>query len=349
MTASPSGGDHGERPAVSVVILAYLDEPDLEASVHSALASIGVDADVVLVDNGCTDGAVGRLEGTEGVRVLHPGRNLGFTGGNNAGAAAATGQLVALLNGDAVAEPTALAALAAAALRPDIGIASACVTLASEPELLNSRGSDVHFLGFGWSGGFREPVVEHRAEVDVLGASGAAMAMRRELWDDLGGFHDDYFAYLEDTELSLRCWQRGLRVVYVPEAVVRHRYEFSRNPRKFYLLERNRLLLVLTMFELRTLLVLLAPLVAAEAATLAMAIASGWGREKVASWGWLLKNGRRVAARRRQLQRERTVPDRSLAPRFVAHLDPGNYPLPAALRPFDAVLAGYWRLVRRLL
>ncbi len=349
MTGPGGAAVEPSAPRLSVVILAYLDEPDLEASVRSALASIGVDVEVVLVDNGSTDGAVDRLDGTPGVRVLRPGRNLGFAGGCNAGAAVATGDLIALLNGDAVAQPTAMAALARAAQRPDIGVASACVTLADEPSLLNSRGSDVHFLGFGWSGGFREPVADHLVETEVVGASGAAMVMRRALWDELGGFLDDYFAYLEDTELSIRCWQRGLRVVYVPEALVRHRYEFSRNPRKYYLLERNRLLLVLTLYQARTLAVLLLPLLLAEGATFAMALAGGWGREKVAGWGWLLRNRRLVATRRRQLQQERTVPDRSLAGRLVANLDPGNYPLPPVVRPFDALLAAYWRVARRLL
>src|SRR3712207_2715046 len=104
-----------DRPTrVSAVVLAWGDEPVLEDAVHAALASEGVEVDVVLVDNGCTSDAVARLAGVPGVTVLEPGRNLGFAGGCNHGAARAAGDVLAFVNGDAVVRPTALAALAAA-------------------------------------------------------------------------------------------------------------------------------------------------------------------------------------------------------------------------------------------
>ncbi|MDP9072304.1 MAG: glycosyltransferase family 2 protein, partial [Actinomycetota bacterium] len=213
---------------VTAVVLAYLAEPWLERSVASVLASEEVRADVVLVDNGCTDGAVERLDGTAGVTVVRPGTNLGFAGGCNFGADHATGEVLALLNGDAVVAPDALAALAEVAMKPDVGIATASVRLGDEPHRLNSGGNEIHFLGFSWAGRFGEEAARFVDERDVLGASGAGMALRRELWGELGGFDARYFAYHEDAELSVRCWQRGLRVVYVPQAVVIHRYEFSR-------------------------------------------------------------------------------------------------------------------------
>lgn len=334
---------------VTAVVLAWQAEPWLERSVEAVMASEGVDVDVVLVDNGCTDGAVDRIDGRPGVTVLRPGTNLGFAGGCNAGAAVATGDYLALVNGDAVVDPGALAALAATASGSEVGIATGSIRLSEDPGLLNSAGNDIHFLGFSWSGRFREPAGDHDERRPVLGASGAGCVLRREVWEALGGFDDRYFAYHEDAELSLRCWQRGLRVVYDPRAVVVHRYEFSRNPRKFYLVERNRLLVLLTLWEARTLALLAPVLVALEIATLGLAAAGGWWREKLAGWGWLVRNRGWVRARRSQLQRERTVPDRDLAHLFAARIDPANFPLPSWLRPLDTLLAGYWALVRRWL
>ena len=334
---------------VSVVVLAYKDEPWLERSVRAALDSRGVDVEVILVDNGCTDGAVERLAGLGGVQVLRPPENLGFAGGCNAGAAQARGEVLALVNGDAVVEADALARLADVAIKPDVGIASASIRLADAPERLNSAGNELHFLGFAWSGAFGEDASAHRVEHDVAYASGAGMAMERQLWQRLGGFDAQYFAYHEDAELSLRCWQQGMRVVYVPEAVVIHRYEFSRNALKYYLVERNRMALVLTLLEGRTLGLLLPALAAAELATLVVAVKSGWVRQKVAGWQWLLRHRRWLMARRRQLQEERTVGDRSIAPLLSDRLDAGNYPLPPALRPLDRLLCGYWSAVRRFL
>ncbi|MDQ3680163.1 MAG: glycosyltransferase family 2 protein [Actinomycetota bacterium] len=330
---------------VSVVILAYKAEPWLERSVRAALDSDGVDVEVVLVDNGCTDDGVERLAGVPGVTFLRPEANLGFAGGCNLGARHATGEVLALVNSDAVVEPGALAALAAVALEPDVGIATGSIRLGDDTDRLNSGGNDIHFLGFSWSGHFGELASTMSERLDVLGASGAGMAMRRSLWEQLDGFDDEYFAYHEDAELSLRCWQLGLRVVYVPEAVIVHRYQFTRNPGKHYLIERNRLILVLTLYQRRTLLALAPAFILTELAMLALAVLERWWPQKLASWKWLLTNRRHVLGRRRRLQGQRLVTDRQLASRFAAHLAPGNYSLPAALRPLNWLLATYWRLV----
>jgi GT2 family glycosyltransferase len=334
---------------VSAVVLAYKDEPWLERSVRAVLDSRGVEVEVVLVDNGCTDGAVERLAGLDGVHLVRPHENLGFAGGCNAGASQARGDVIALVNGDALVAADALARLADVALEPDIGIASASIRLADAREKLNSAGNELHFLGFAWSGAFGEEASAHQRRRDVAYASGAGMAMKAELWKRLGGFDAQYFAYHEDAELSLRCWQQGMRVVYVPEAVIIHRYEFSRNARKYYLVERNRLALLLTLFEGRTLALLSPALGVAELATLVVAVKSGWARQKLAGWRWLVGHRRWVMARRHQLQVERTVGDRDVAPLLTDRLDAGNYPLPLVLRPLDRLLGGYWSVVRRFL
>ena len=334
--------------SVTAIVLAYREEPWLERSVLALLRSRGVEVDVVVVDNGSTDGGVEKVAGLAGVTLVQPGRNLGFAGGCNEGVRKATGDVLAFVNGDAVVEPEALGHLARVALLPDVGIATGSIRLSDDPDLLNSGGNDIHFLGFSWSGRFGTPARDVPSG-EVTAASGAGMAMRREVWDRMGGFEEAYFAYHEDAELSLRCWQRGLRVVYVPEAVVIHRYEFSRNAEKHYLVERNRLMLVLTLFEGRTLVLLTPLLLSMEALTFAAAVLGGWAPQKLAGWAWLVRRRRWLRERRGVLQSQRIVPDRELADRFAGRVEPGNYPLPRALRPLNSALAGYWFVVRRLL
>lgn len=334
---------------MSAVVLAWLDEPWLERSVRALLGSDGVRVEVVLVDNGCTTDAVDRLAALPGVVVVRPGRNLGFAGGCDAGAAAAGGEVLALVNADAVVEPGALAALAAVAAEPGVGVATASIRLAEDPSRLNTAGNPLHYLGLAWSGGFGEPAAGHAERREVPLASGAACALRRALWDELGGFDPDYFAYHEDVELSWRCRQRGLAVVYVPDAVVVHRYEFSRTPTKQYLLERNRWLFLLTVAERRTLLLTAPALLAFEVAVTGLAAAQGWLPAKVRGWGWLLRHAGRVRRRRALLQAERTVPDRELARWVTGRFDPANLPLPRGTALVGHAFAGYWALVRRLL
>ncbi|MGN6132326.1 MAG: glycosyltransferase family 2 protein, partial [Nocardioidaceae bacterium] len=287
------------------------------------------------------------LTGAPGVRILRPDRNTGFAGGCNLGVAASTGQHVALVNPDAVVAPDALGRLVEALAGPGVGLATAGLRLRDRPGTMNSAGNPVHYLGLSWAGGLGEPASAHAAPADVAAASGAAVAFRRETWDRLGGFWEELFAYCEDTELSLRCWQAGLRVVYVPDAVVAHAYEFSRHPAKLYLLERNRLLVVLTVLERRTLLLLAPALIAFEAAVLLVAARQGWAREKLRGWAWLLAHRSVVRRRRTQVQQARAVGDAALAGLLTARFSPGaesGFRVPAAVNALSGL---YWALVRR--
>jgi GT2 family glycosyltransferase len=332
---------------LTAVVLAWKAEPWLRRGVEALLNSEKVAVDVVLVDNGCTTDDVEALERLPGVSVVRPGENLGFAGGCNAGARAATGDYLALVNGDAVVEPTTLARLVEEAARPGVGIAGGSIRLADDPRLLNSAGNPIHILGLSWSGRMGEPE-EGGEPCDVAVASGACLVMRRALWEELGGFDDAYFAYHEDAELSLRVWRRGLRVVYVPDAVAVHRYEFSRNDFKYYMIERNRLMFVSTLWGWRALVLLSPGLLGVEVGMVALAAKQGWLGAKVRGWRWLAGNAGHIRRRRRLLQAERTVPNRQWMAMLTDRVDPSMIELPGVIGPLNAAIRAYWRLVRPL-
>jgi GT2 family glycosyltransferase len=212
---------------------------------------------------------------------------------------------------------------------------------------MNSAGNPFHYLGFVWAGGLGELAARHQSAEDVACASGACMVMPCQLWDDLGGFAPEYFAYHEDTELSLRVWQRGLAVRFVPKAVVLHHYEFARNREKFFLLERNRWIVLLTLLSRRTLALILPALLVAEVGVLVVAVVQGWAMLKLRSWLWLIGNAGWIMARRRQLQQERRVSDRALAPLWSGNLEPVDFRIPKPLRSVGKVAGVYWTLVKR--
>ncbi len=315
--------------AVSALVVAYGEEPELGHCLRALLDSEGVAIEVVVVDNGDRSGAVGEFEDDQRVRICRPGSNLGFAAGCNLAAAAATGDVLALVNPDAVVAPDALVHLVNALDSPGVGIATASVRLAEAPDTMNSAGNPVHYLGLAWAGGHGEPASAHADPATVASASGACCALRAEVWFQLGGFDPAYFAYHEDVEFSLRCWQRGLSVVYVPDAVVVHHYAFSRNDLKNFLLERNRLLTVLTTYSGRTLLGLAVPLLALEATVLAVAARAGWLPAKVRGYRWLVRHRTQIRRRRQRLQGERLCSDHDLAGIYAVTFDPGPGTVPA--------------------
>ena len=333
-------------PRLSAVVLAWGDEPVLTECVESVLASTGVDVDVVLVDNGCTSDAVDRLRGRPGVTVLDPGENLGFAPGCNYGARHTDAEHLAFVNGDATVRPDALARLVEVASGDDVGLATASVRLYDDPGTINSVGNPVHYTGMSWAGGLGDPATRHQLARDVASASGATTVVRRDRFEALGGFCEPMFAYCEDTELSLRCWQRGWRVVFVPEAVALHRYEFSRNPVKFYLLERNRLFLLLTVFPARQLVATLPILLGFELGIVGIAARDGWLRQKLSGWWWLLRHASVVRERRRLVRGQVTVPDRDVAARLTGDLTPAGEGL-GAPAPARVLARAYWAVAKR--
>jgi GT2 family glycosyltransferase len=335
--------------ATSVVIVAYESGRALTRCLDS-LEPKGDDAfEVVVVNNGSAQPELAEASARDYVEIVSPGENLGFAGGANVGARRAKGDVLLFLNPDTVAAPGAVRALAAALDDRAIGIAMARLRLLDRPELLNSGGNVLHVTGLAWSGSYGRPADEISELREVTYPTGAAMAIRADLFHELGGFTDELFMYQEDLELAWRARLRGLRIVLVPDADVYHDYEYGRNPAKHYLLERNRLIFVLSAYSGRLLLLLGPVLVSTELGMLAFALKEGWARDKVAGWGWCLRRAGWLRRRRRQTQALRRVPDRELAPFLTPLIDPAMIRVPRVVGAVNPLLRGYWALVRRAL
>jgi GT2 family glycosyltransferase len=257
--------------------------------------------------------------------------------------------VLVFLNPDTVVAPGAVRRLAQTLEDPGIGIAMARLRLLDRPGVLNSAGTVVHLSGLAWAGRFGEPAQSIRTLEDVAAASGAALAIRRETFRALGGFTGELFMYQEDVELSWRAHLSGLRVVVDPAADVFHEYDFGRNTTKLALLERNRLIFVLSAYSMRLLLLLGPMLALGELAMLALAARRGWFRGKLGGWWWLIRHPRWLVRHRRETQRLRKVRDRELARFLTPTLDPKVAAVPRGIGFLNRLLVPYWSVVRRAL
>ncbi|MGO4343145.1 glycosyltransferase family 2 protein [Pedococcus sp. 2YAF34] len=321
------------------MVVGFGDEPDLSACLGAIRAQLAPGDEVVLVDNGILG-----LPPLDGVRLVTALRNDGFAAGCHLGVSAAGGEVLVFVNSDAVLVPGALDALRREASRPEVGLVTGLVVVADRPEVVNAAGNPVHYLGISWAGGYGEDVSRHQAAREVASVSGALFAVRRGVWDRLGGLDSSYFLYHEDADLSLRCWLAGLTVRYCPDAVAEHRYSFSKNPAKMYFLERNRLVTVLTTYPRALLLRVLPALLVTEPLLLLMAAEQGWAGAKLRSWGWLLAHSPKLVTRRRRVH-----PDdacwRELAARLEPRIQQDVTAAPAAMSALNTLLAVYWRIV----
>lgn len=180
--------------------------------------------EVLVVDNASTDGSAVACERLPGARLLRLDVNLGFAGGNNAGARAARGtDHLVFLNNDTEVQPGWLDALVSALdAHPGAALATSHVVRLDDPSIVDSAGDGYLRAGGAfkrWHGQRRPP---GSAVEEVFGACGAAFAIRRATFEQLGGFDERFFMVYEDVDLSYRARLAGHRCLYVPSAVVRH-------------------------------------------------------------------------------------------------------------------------------
>jgi GT2 family glycosyltransferase len=211
-------------PRLSVIVLNYNGRQWLEPCLTAVLAQTGAPPfEVLLVDNGSADGSTAFVAGRfPTVRIVENGSNLGFAAGNNAGARAARGEWLVFLNNDTIPDVDWLARLQTAAAVAGHDLITSRIVYLNRPDIVDSAGDGYLRAGGAFKHGHRRPAAEYLASREVFGACGAAFAIARATFEQLGGFADDFFMVYEDVDLSYRARLAGYRCWYAADAVVRH-------------------------------------------------------------------------------------------------------------------------------
>jgi N-acetylglucosaminyl-diphospho-decaprenol L-rhamnosyltransferase len=221
-------------PLISVIVLNYNGRAWLGPCLTAlSTQSRAPEFEIVLADNGSTDGSIDFVrERFPMVTVVENGGNLGFAGGNNAGARAARGSLLAFLNNDTVPAPNWLARLHGvyAALAGPALVTSRIVWL-DRPDVIDSAGDGYLRAGGAFKHGHGARVETMVGSREVFGACGAAFMIDREFFERLGGFDEDFFMVYEDVDLSYRARLAGARCFFASDAIVRHAGSATLGPR----------------------------------------------------------------------------------------------------------------------
>lgn len=339
--------------AASIIIVSHNSAPHLQRCLSSVLNTDYPDFEVIVVDNDSRDGSVELVETAfPQVRLIRSKRNCGFGAANNLGAMQAAGEILAFLNPDTAAEPGWLGPLVQA-LDTDsrAGLATAKILLMDHPDTINTCGNDVHYTGLTLCRGTGQHRTAFGRLEEVTAVSGAAFAVRRDVFQALGGFDEDFFLYMEDTDLSLRVRLAGWRCLFVPNSVVYHDYRLRFGPDKTYYQERNRYLMLLKTLRVRTLLALLPALLLAECVTWAHTLLRNrqhW-HNKLEAYRWVIAHRKQITAARTQVQARRQVDDKALlrlsSHRLAYEMTGDDWISCAAHLVFDPLFRGWRRLV----
>ena len=212
------------EPEVSVVVVNWNGAAWLPRCLEALRRQRGIQFETVLVDNGSTDGSVELVAASfPEVRIVRLPSNEGFAGGNNAGVRAARARLVAFLNNDTEADPGWLRALAdALCATPHAALAASRIVFMDRPGVIDSAGDGWLRAGSGFKRGHGSAAGAWEDQDQVFGACGAACMIRRDAFEAVGGFDEEFFLLFEDVDLSYRVRLAGWTCVYVPAARVLH-------------------------------------------------------------------------------------------------------------------------------
>lgn len=245
--------------------------------------------------------------------------NDGFAKGNNDAMKKALAEkfpFVLLLNMDTIIESNCVRKLVQEMESADkIGAVQARLMLHPEKEKVNSLGNSTHFLGFGYclnyQDNYQELIKNNKVSQskNIFYPSGAAVLLKSDVLNEVGLFDETYFMYNEDQDLGWRIWLQGYSCVLAKDALVYHKYEFSRSISKYYFMDRNRLITIFKNYHIVTLLLLIPAAVIMELGLLLFSAINGSLKEKFKTWAYFLKikNWKNILQERKKIQKNRRI------------------------------------------
>jgi GT2 family glycosyltransferase len=244
---------------ISVIILNYNGKDYIEECLDSVLDQTYEPLEIIVVDNASNDSSLEILKEkySSKIKLIESNTNLGFAGGNNLALDYTKGEFIALLNNDAVADRRWIEEFMSAVNRCDgtFGMWASKILFYDDREIIDTAGHLIYPDGLNRGRGKGEKDKgQYDKEEEVFFPSGCAAIYRKEMLDIIGFFDPDFFAYGDDTDLGMKARIAGWKCIYVPKSVVYHHSSAASgkySPLKAYLVERNRLWVLIKYFPLR--------------------------------------------------------------------------------------------------
>jgi hypothetical protein len=321
------------------------------------------DYKILVLDSGSTDGSVEFLEKLEvegKIEFVKLAKNFGFAGGNNIAMEMALkkgAKFVTLLNQDSFVEPDFLAELVKTAEKnPKAWVIQPLILHYKDPKKIQTWGNDLHYLGYGWSGGnwteLKNAPLEKIAEARKIPyASGAGVLYKTEMLEKIGLFDENYFSYHEDSDICFRAKFSGHDVVLSPKSIVYHDYNFptDKNKLRYFWNEKNRLYLILKFYHLKTLFLILPMMIFMDAGQLIFAFKNGYIFEWLKARLWFIFNANKLLKARKNAQKNRKISDKELTKDFSSEIKYQSVKNPLLDKIGNPVMKWYWWMVRKII
>jgi GT2 family glycosyltransferase len=246
-----------ENPLISIIITNYNGGDLLLKCLESVYNSNYVNYEIILVDNASDDNSHlnAHKKFTE-IKLVSNNKNLGAVG-RNSGIKIAKGEFIVLLDNDTKVNPNWLDEFLKNYETHGYGMYQAKLLLMDEPKKINSAGCMINIFGFSFARGTGEIDIGQYDQMYEINFPATACAfIPKKIFDEVGLFDEKFFAYLDDTDFGWRAMKQGIKSFFAPSVIVYHKWSSTTkwSPLKYYLLERNRLICINTLFSKKTIL-----------------------------------------------------------------------------------------------
>jgi GT2 family glycosyltransferase len=304
-------------PIISVIVVNYNGSDHISECLHALVAdTISPESEILVVDNASTDNSISIIKhiaaNLPSVQLISSDFNRGYPGGINLGLSRAKGRYIAILNMDTFVKPGWLCEpVAFLEANASAGAVSPLLVLYEDEFRVNAIGQNVHVTGLGFNRGLgidREKIGD--TPIAVSGIHGAAFVTRKEIMDQIGGLDENPFLYHEDVDFSWLLLLMGFDLYCLPKSTVCHKYFLTMYPEKLYLLERNRVFMLLSHLDYLSTFILFPLLLFTEFLMWSYCLLRGTGflKAKAQSYFWLINQRHHLKERKKFLQtlRERS-------------------------------------------
>ena len=266
------------------------------------------------MDNASTDGSYEYAQSKFiNFKFFRNPENLGFVGGNNVGAKLCRGNIIVFLNNDTMVDPYWLDEPAKLFENPKIGIIQSNLRLLNNPEVPDSIGHCISAIGLPIENYFL--MDEPRRPIPIFSGKGAALFVRRDLFERLNGFDEDYFFYFEETDLCWRARLLGYEVYFSPRSVVLHKGSGTfKNGKLLFHRQKNTIASMIKCYEFRNLILYLPLRLLFEFASILFLLFRNpsLALSDIKALVWVLRNMRNLVRKRGEIQKRRVVSDKEL-------------------------------------
>ncbi|QLH05767.1 glycosyltransferase family 2 protein [Nitrosopumilus ureiphilus] len=314
-----------KKGLVSIIILNYNGEKFLENCLESIFKETKQDYEIIVVDNDSPDKSGEKFSKKyhECNFILNK-ENVGVSEGLNIGIRNANGEFIVLLNNDLIVAPKWLDYLFEAYMNKGEGLYQPKFLKMKDRSIIDSAGNLINIFGFGFSREKgKKDLLQYNIIEEIGFAAGTCLFCPKEIFDKVGLFDEKLFAYNEDLDLGWRARLLNYRSYYVPESIVYHygSAQWKWSGEKFYLLERNRWVVLLSNYETKTILKLLPSLLIIEIGLIVFFTKKKMLVKKLRSYLGIIRLSNHIRKRRKTIRKIKKVQDEQIFESFCCTIE----------------------------